>query len=90
MAQLLGPDAVRSHAAGIGVIWLSSLYWNQVGEYDLFIVMVSSVELTALTFETFEGKAPGLKSNQSDGTALSMLIKNTTSCAVTGVPFDHM
>jgi hypothetical protein len=36
------------------------------------------------------GKPPGVKSNQSDGTAFIMLIQNTTSCAVTGVPFDHM
>ena len=87
---MLGLDAVRSHAAGIGVIWLSSLYTNQVGENALFIVMVSSVGLTTLMFETLAGKPPGVKSNQSSGTPFIMLIQNMTSCAVTGVPFDHM
>ena len=32
VAQSLGPDAVLSHAAGIGVIWDRSLYRNQVCE----------------------------------------------------------
>src|SRR5580658_6856005 len=45
--QLLGPEAVRSQAVGIGVTWLSSLYRNQVGEYSWFIVICSSVELIA-------------------------------------------
>ena len=90
VSQLLGPAAVRSQAAGIGVIWLSSLYRNQVGEYALSSVIVSSVEPTALMFVTFAGKAPGLKSNQSCGTPFIMLIQNMTSCAVTGAPFDHL
>jgi len=30
VAQALGPETVRSHAAGIGVIWLRLLYRNQV------------------------------------------------------------
>lgn len=40
----LGPDAVRSRAAGMGVTWFSSLYWSQVGEYALSITMVSSAD----------------------------------------------
>ena len=56
VAQLLGPEAVRSQAAGIGVTWLSSLYRNQVGEYDWSIVMVSSVGLTTLMSEVLAGK----------------------------------
>ena len=48
VAQLLGPEAVLSHAAGIGVIWDRSLYRNQVCEYALFVVICSSVGLTTL------------------------------------------
>ena len=55
VAQLLGPEAVRSHAAGIGVTWLRSLYRNQVSEYGWFITMVSVVGLTTLMSDTFVG-----------------------------------
>jgi hypothetical protein len=72
------------------VIWLRLLYRNQVDEYGLFIVMVSSVELTTLMLETFVGNPPGTEPNQSCGTAFIMLIQNMMSSAVTGVPFDHM
>jgi len=88
VSQLLGPDAVRSHAAGMGVTWLSSLYWNQVGEYALSITMVSVVGLTTVMSFTFCGNP--LPSPQSCGTASSMSSQNFTSCAVTGVPLDHM
>src|SRR6266567_1597954 len=52
VAQALGPDAVRSHAAGIGVIWLRLLYRNQACEYALFVVICSSVGLTTLMLFT--------------------------------------
>ena len=48
VAQWLGPDAVRSQAGGIGVIWLRLLYRNQVCEYALLAVIWISVGLTAL------------------------------------------
>ena len=88
--QSLGPETVRSHAFGIGVIWLSSLSVNQAGEYALFIVIVSVVALVALTSVTLAGKPPGVKAPHSVcPTACSMWIQNSTFCAVTGVPSDH-
>ena len=56
VAQLLGPLAVLSHAAGIGTIWLRSLYRSQLGEYDLLIVIWISVGLTTLMLVMFAGK----------------------------------
>ena len=55
VAQLLGPDAVRSQAAGIGVTWLRSLYTNHCWLYGLSITMVSSVGLTTVMSFTFAG-----------------------------------
>src|SRR5580704_16604062 len=68
----------------MGVTWLSSLYWNQVGEYALSITMVSSVGLTTVMSFTFCGNP--LPSPQSWGTASSMFSQNFTSDAVTFVP----
>ena len=82
-----GPRAVRSQAAGIGVIWLSSLYRNQAGEYACFMVMVSVAGPAALMFVTFCGNP--VPSPQSLGTASIMCSQNRTFCAVTGEPFDH-
>ena len=48
VAQFAGPDAVLSHAGGIGVIWDRSLYRNQLCEYALFVVIWISVGETAL------------------------------------------
>ncbi len=88
--QWLGPLAVRSHASGIGVIWLSSLEVNQVSLYALFIVIVSVVGLVAVTLLTLVGKPPGTYAPQSEEpTACSMWIQNSTFWAVTGVPLDH-
>ena len=70
------------------MIWLSSLYWNQVGEYALFITMVSSVGLTTVMSCTSCGNP--VPSPQSCGTASSMFSQSTTSWAVTWVPLDHM
>jgi hypothetical protein len=55
-SQLLGPDAVRSQAVGIGVTWLRSLYTNQVSAYGWSRVICSVVGLTTLMFDTFAGK----------------------------------
>ena len=56
VSQLLGPEAVRSQAVGIGVTWLRSLYRNQVSEYGCLSVICTSVGLTALMFVVFAGK----------------------------------
>ncbi len=53
VAQLLGPDAVLSHAGGIGVSCDRSLYRNQLCEYALFVVICSSVGLTTLMLFTY-------------------------------------
>ena len=64
---------------------------NQVGEYALFIVMVSVVGLVALTLVTLVGNPPGTKAPHSvEPTACSMWIQNRTFCAVTAVPLDHL
>ena len=55
VAQWRGPAAVRSQAAGIGVIWLRSLYRNQVGLYVLSMVMVSWVGLATVMSFTLAG-----------------------------------
>ena len=64
---------------------------NQVGEYALFIVIVSVVALVALTSVTLVGNPPGTKAPHSvEPTACSMWIQNRTFCAVTAVPSDHL
>ena len=63
---------------------------NQVGLYALFIVMVTVVLLTAVTFDTLVGNPPGTKAPQSLApTACSMWIQNTTSWALMVSPLDH-
>src|SRR5580693_1326382 len=54
------------------------------------MVMVSSVGLTTLMFDTLVGNPPGTPAPQSCGTASIMLIQNITSDAVIWVPLDHV
>ena len=50
--QWLGPDAVTSHASGIGVTWLSSLYKNHCWLYALFRFSTSVVGLATFMLVT--------------------------------------
>src|SRR5260370_32761416 len=91
------PDAVRSQAIGIGVIWLSSLSVNQVCEYAPLIVMVTVYLPDAWTELTSEGSPFGLAATQPYGVcqlgrvvASIMFIQNTTSFASTDSPLDHL
>jgi hypothetical protein len=52
VAQWLGPEAVLSHAGGIGVICDRLLYRNQLCEYALFVVICNSVGETTLMLLT--------------------------------------
>ena len=52
VVQWLGPDAVRSHASGIGVTWASSLYKNQFWLYALFRFSTSVLGLVAVMLVT--------------------------------------
>ena len=64
---------------------------NQVGEYALFIVIVTVVGLVALTSVTLVGNPPGTKAPHSvAASACIMWIQNSTFCAVTAVPSDHL
>src|SRR5260370_32195230 len=90
------PDAVRSQASGIGVIWLSSFRVNQVCEYAPLIVMVTVYLPDARTELTSPGSPFGLAAAHPYFecqlgwiVASIMFIQNTTSWASTDSPLDH-
>jgi hypothetical protein len=88
--QSLGPDAVRSHATGIGVIWLSSLLVNHDSENcGVVMSMLTTYWPAAWTFVTSFGRPWGVQSVLLLPSAMAICSQKTTSCAVTGSPFDQ-
>ena len=89
--QSLGPAAVRSQAAGIGVIWLSMLLVNHDSEnFGVVMSIVTTYLLAALIFVTSLGRPFGVQMTAFLPSAIIMFIQNTTLLASTGSPLDHL